>query len=405
MRRVVITGMGAVTPIGNSIQSTWESLQKGCSGIDWLRCVDTENLACAVGGELKDFDTALFMSRKDIQRYDPFIHYGVASALMALNDARMKQSDMKGQDIGVIVGSSRGGGITIEKAVSDSIKKSGRFSAYLMPATTIAMAASYIAMQLEITGPCMGISNACASGLNAIGHAFDMIRTGRAAVMLAGGTEAPLCRMVIGGYSAAKALTQNRENPLKASRPFDAKRDGFVLSEGASVVVLEELGHALKRDAQVYAEILGYGMSTDAFHPTRPGVRGEELAMQRALTDAEIGPDKIDYINAHATSTVLGDKVETEAVKLVFGQRAYRIAVSAAKSMTGHMLGASAALEVAVTALSLRDNVIPPTINLTFPDPACDLDYVPTQSRQTEVQFAISNSFGFGGVNASMVLK
>jgi 3-oxoacyl-[acyl-carrier-protein] synthase II len=387
------------------MESTWDSLQKGCSGIDWLRGVDTEGLACGVGGELKDFDSSLFMSKKDIQRYDPFIHYGVASALMALNDARIKLSDVKGQDLGVMVGSGRGGIITIEKAISDSVKNSRHFSAYLMPATTIAMAASYIAMQLKITGPCMGISNACASGLNAIGHAFDMIRAGKAAVMLAGGSEAPLCRMAIGGYSAARALTQNRHNPLKASRPFDAQRDGFVLSEGASIVVLEELGHALKRNAPVYAEILGYGMSTDAFHPTRAGSHGEALAMQRALIDADIGPGKIDYINAHATSTVLGDQMETEAVKRVFGQRAYTIAVSAIKSMTGHMLGASAALEVAVTALSLRDNVIAPTVNLDFPDPACDLDYVPKQSRQTEVQFAISNSFGFGGMNASIVLK
>ena len=405
MKRVVITGLGAVTPLGNSIETTWNNLIKGCSGIDWINRFDTKGLRCNIGGELKEFDSTLFMSKKAINRYDLFIHYGLACAKMALHDAGLNRLKLEGKDIGVIVGSSRGGVVTFEKAISQFIENSKPFSPYLMPGTTIGMAASYIAMELGITGYCLGISNACASGLNAIGQAFQMIRTGQATIMLAGGAEAPLCRTVIGGYSAARALTQNNNEPHKASRPFDVKRDGFVLSEGATVVVLEELSHAINRNASIYAEVVGYGMSADAFHPTKPNPHGQALAMQRALIDAAVKPDSIEYINAHAASTVIGDRAETEAIKQVFSQRAYEIAISATKSMIGHMLGASAAFEAAVTAISIKHNIITPTINIDFPDPVCDLDYVLWNSRSSQVDFALSNSFGFGGVNASIVLK
>jgi len=305
---------------------------------------------------------------------------------------------------GVIIGSSRGGIITMENALEKKLLDSRPFSAYLMSSSTINMASSYVSMRLGIKGPAFGISTACASGSNAIGEAAKLIRYGEIDMALAGGTEAPICKLAIGGYGAAGALSKRNQEPAKASRPFDKHRDGFVIAEGAGIVVLEELEHALKRESRIYAELAGYGVSSDAFHQTKPDVNGEALAIDRALKDAKVSIDGVDYINAHATSTILGDLAETQAIKKVFGNTIHNIPVSSCKSMLGHMLGGAGAVEAAIAALSMSKGMIVPTINLENPDPDCNLNHV-TSLMSKEINVAISNSFGFGGVNAVLVLR
>ncbi|GBE40523.1 MAG TPA: beta-ketoacyl-[acyl-carrier-protein] synthase II [Nitrospirae bacterium] len=403
MKKVVITGIGAVTPLGNTIQETWENLLQKRSGISQITRFDPSGLPSRIAGELKGFSAESYISRKDILRLDPFIHYATAAADMALEDAGLKTSgDLR--NAGVVVGSSRGGITSLETALEKHLLKNRPFSAYLMSSSTINMASSHISMKFGIKGPSLGISTACASGTNAIGEAVRMIRHSDIDIVIAGGSEAPICRIAVGGYGASGSLSKRNHESEKASRPFDNKRDGFVIAEGAGILVLESLDHALKRGVRIYAEISGYGMSSDAFHMTQPNSEGEVLAIQNALVDANIRTNEVDYINAHATSTKLGDSAETEAVKKVFGEQSSNIQISSCKSMLGHMLGAAGAVETAVTALSISNGIITPTINLEEPDPDCDLNYA-TSAINRDIEVSITNSFGFGGANAVLVLR
>ena len=422
MNRVVVTGIGAVSPLGNSFRESWEASKAGLSGIIPLTRFDISGLSWTVAGELKGFDPREYLSQKEIYRLDPFVHYAVAAATMAAEDAGLispphpplTKGGYRGgvysnllDSGGVIIGSSRGGISTLEKELQK--KYSSRFSpvrprtsAHLMSSTTISMASSYVAQKLGIKGYCLGISNACASGTSAIGEAYRLIRSGRGGPLFCGGTEAPICRICVEGYGSSGALSKISDP--SASRPFDKTRDGFVLSEGACVLVLEDYDSAVKRGAKIYGEIVAYGNTTDAFHQTRPIPEGEARAIRTAMDEAGLKPEDIDFINAHGTSTPLGDKTETKAIKLIFGERAYRIPVTSAKSLTGHMLAASGSLEAAFTLMSMKEEIIPPTINLKEKDSECDLDYV-THARKADIEFAVSNSFGFGGVNAVLVFR
>ncbi len=406
MKRVVITGIGAVTPLGNDIETTWENLLKKVPGTSDIKKFDPSGLPSRIAGELKGFVPETYMSGKDILRLDPFVHYAAAASFMAVEDAGLKngRSTLNGQRSAVVIGSSRGGITSMEKAFEKHFSSGGPFSAYLMSSSTINMASSYISISLGIKGAALGISTACASGANAIGEAARMVRCGEVDIALAGGAEAPLCRLAVGGYGTSGALSRRNHEPEKASRPFDKERDGFVIAEGAGILVLEELEHALKRGAKIYAEIAGYGTSSDAFHQTKPDSEGEAAAISNALKNADVAVDEVDYINAHATSTPLGDAAESQAVRRVFGGLANGIFISSCKCMLGHMLGAAGAVETAVTAISINRGIITPTINLEVPDPDCNLNYV-TSKLQKEIKTAITNSFGFGGVNAVLVLK
>lgn len=421
MKRVVITGIGAITPLGNYIKATWNNLTKGISGISYITRFDQSCLSTKIAGEIKDFSPEDYLPKRDVLRLDPFIHYAFASALMALEDAGLISKKLEVgserskfeilnpkseilKSSGIIIGSSRGGITSIEGAVERQLLYNKPFSAYLMSSSGINMAGSYISKRLGIRGPVIGISTACASGATAIGEALRLLRNGEIKLAIAGGSEAPICRLVVGGYEVMGSLSKRNNEPERASRPFDKDRDGFVISEGACIVVLEEFKQALKRDARIYAEVIGYGTSSDAFHIVKPLSDGEAIAIDKALKDAKVSINAVDYINAHATSTLLGDKTETEAIKKVFGKRAYDIPVSASKSMLGHMLGGAGAIEAAITALSLNKGIITPTINLESSDTDCNLSYVrKTESR--DINIAISNSFGFGGVNAVLVFK
>jgi 3-oxoacyl-[acyl-carrier-protein] synthase II len=414
MDRVVVTGIGAASPLGNSFSKSWKSTKTGLSGIAPITKFDVSDIKWKVAGELKGFDAEKYLSKKEINRLDPFVHYAVASAMMAAGDAGLisfNPSPVTRHPLldlaGVIIGSSRGGISTIEKELQKIYSPLithhiSRTSAYLMPSTTISMASSYVAQKLGIKGYCLGISNACASGTSAVGEAWRLIRAGYKGPVLCGGTEAPLCRISVEGYGSSGALSNI--NDYSASRPFDKTRDGFVLSEGACILVLEDYESALKRGARIYGEITGYGNTSDAFHQTIPDPEGEARAIKMALDEAGLRPEDIDFINAHGTSTTIGDKVETKAIKLLFGKKAYHIPVTSIKSLTGHMLAASGALEAAFTLMCMNEEIIPPTINLKERDPECDLDYV-TRLRRAEIKFAISNSFGFGGINTVLVFS
>ncbi len=406
MKRVVITGIGAVTPLGNDMETTWGNLVEKVPGTGHISKFDPSGLPSKIAGELKEFDPELFISEKDVLRLDPFVHYAAAAAFMAVEDAGLKNelSTVGGQRSAVVIGSSRGGITSMEKALEKYFLKGSPFSAYLMSASTINMASSYVSIKLGIRGPSLGISTACASGTNAIGEAVRMVRSGEVDIVLAGGSEAPLCRMAVGGYGSSGALSRKNSQPETASRPFDKDRDGFVIAEGAGILVIEELGHALKRGAKIYAELAGYGTSSDAFHQTKPNSDGEAAAILNALNDANVEINEVDYINAHATSTPLGDAAETAAVRKVFGNKANDIHISSCKSMLGHMLGAAGAVETAITAISLSKGIITPTINFEAPDPECSFSYV-TSTIEKEIKTAITNSFGFGGVNAVLVLR
>lgn len=407
MRRTVITGIGAITPLSDNFFDSWSSIKKGISGIKRTSKFDTTALPWTMTGEIKRFNPESYFTKKEILRLDLFVQYAVMSAIMAIEDAGLikQKSEVRSQksghlsSCGVIIGSSRGGITTIEKEFSKVLTHKSKLSPYLMPSTTISMAASYIAQKLGIKGHCIGISNACASGTSAIGEAYRLIKHGYTDIVIAGGAEAPICKLCIKGYGFSGALSKI-DNP-SASRPFDIKRDGFVLSEGACVLVLEEYESALKRSAKIYGEIIGYSNTTDAFHITKPDIKGKIMAIKTALEDARISPGDINYINAHGTSTPVGDKVEAQAIKSVFNQD---IPVSAIKSMTGHMLAASGAFEVACTAMSIKEGIIPPTINLLEKDTECSINVI-TEKTMTDIKFAITNSFGFGGINAVVVLK
>lgn len=410
MKRVVITGIGAVTPLASNFFDSWRLVRDGISGIDEITKISVSDLQWKMAGEIKDFNPELFLSKKEVLRLDPFVHYAVAAATMAFKNTgeRTQNTDLL-KSGGVIIGSSRGGITSIENELHKlylphSLPYTPRFSPYLMPSTTISMAASHIAQKLGIKGHCLGISNACASGANAIGEAFRLIRHGYTNMVFAGAAEAPICRLCVEGYGMSGALSKTN-NP-SASSPFDKSRDGFIIAEGACVLVLQEHESALKRKARIYAEIIGYSNTTDAFHITRPEMQGEMRAMHDALKDAGVSPEDVDYVNAHGTSTPIGDKIEAEAIKRVFKNKLSQIPVSSIKSVTGHMLAASGAFEAACTAMSINEGIIPPTMNLTEQDTECDINIIKEKpSVGSDIKIAITNSFGFGGVNAVIVLK
>jgi len=419
-----MTGIGAVTPIGNTFQASWEAATRKQSGLAPVTRFCRSDMPWKVCGELKSFDPVPYLSEKETRRLDPFAQYAVGAALMAAEDAglvrqargdRQKAGDSNPPEQddylnsgGVIIGSSRGGIGTIEKALSFQLaagskdRKTRRLSPYLMPSTTISMASSYAAQKLGLRGYCLGISNACTSGTNAIGEAYRLIRAGFAGPVFAGGADAPICRTCLEGYGAAGALSKIPDHT--ASRPFDRDRDGFVLSEGSCVIVLEEYHAALKRGAKIYAEIIGYGNSVDAFHQTRPLAEGEAMAMNSALSSAGIIPEDVDLISSHGTSTPVGDIAECRAIHQVFGKRAAHIPVTAIKSLSGHMLAASGAFETACTAMTIRQGTLLPTINLSEQDEQIRLSVV-RETQSADIRIAVVNSFGFGGVNAVLVLK
>ncbi len=405
--RVVITGIGMLTPLGNTSETS-SSLLNGLSGIRRITRFDTALFPCKIAGELKNFDPRNYLSAKEAHKTDPFIQYAFAASLMAVEDAELRITKQSAPRTGVLIGSGRGGVTTSEKNMRSLLSGGPRaVSPFYTPMSLVNMAAGYISMKLHAEGPCLDVSTACATGTHAVGEAMKMIQRGDADVMIAGGTEAALTPLVLAGFCQAKALSQRNREPEKASRPFDRERDGFVLSEGAAVLVLEELGHAENRAARIYAEIAGYGLSSDAFHYTLPDPEGNGAgrAMSLALLDGGMKPDEIDYINAHGTATKPNDRIETMAIKKAFGVHAKKLAVSSSKSMLGHMLGAAGAVEAGITALALHYGIIHSTINLETPDPDCDLDYVPKSARKKEIRAALSNSLGFGGANAALVFK
>jgi 3-oxoacyl-[acyl-carrier-protein] synthase II len=406
-RRVVITGIGAVTPVGNDAETAWQNIIRGKSGIGPLTRVNKDEFPAKVAAEVKDFNPEDFLDKKDARKMDRFTHFAVASALMAVKDAGLSIDESNAHRVGVWIGSGIGGMETYERQFETFLQRGyRRVSPFFVPMMIPDMAAGQVSILLGAKGVNSCTVTACATGTNSIGDAFKVIQRGDADVMITGGTEAPITKIAIAGFCANTALTTNPD-PNTASRPFDKNRDGFVMGEGAGIVVLEELNHALKRGAKIYAEIVGYGATGDAYHITAPAPAGEggARAMKMALDDAGVSPEEVDYINAHGTSTEYNDKFETMAIKTVFGEHAYKIPVSSTKSMTGHLLGATGAVEAIFTVLAIKEGVIPPTMNYETPDPECDLDYVPNEARKKDVRVAISNSFGFGGHNATIVLK
>ena len=408
VRRIVITGMGALAPNGNNAQEMWKSLCNGRSGIGRISSFDPAPFPTQIGGEVKGFDPKIWINPKEARRMDRFVQFAVVVAKMAVHDAGLDLQKEDPHRIGVVVGSGIGGISTIAEQHTLMITKGPqRISPFFIPMLIVNMAPGMIAMQLGVKGPNCCIVSACASAGHSIGEAMLMIKFGDADVMIAGGTEAAVTPLGIAGFCALKALSTRNDAPEKASRPFDKERDGFVMSEGAGVVILEELEHARKRNARIYAELIGYGSTADAFHMTAPAPGGEGAAacMSMAVKNAGINPDEVDYINAHGTSTDLNDKYETMAIKDVFGDHAKKLAVSSNKSMFGHLLGAAGGVELISTVFTLNHGIIPPTINYEYPDPECDLDYVPNTAREQSVKIAMSNSFGFGGHNSSLMVR
>ncbi|GAB4237312.1 MAG: beta-ketoacyl-ACP synthase II [Acidobacteriota bacterium] len=407
-RRVVVTGLGLVSPVGLDVPSSWEALVAGRSGIGPITRFDVTEFPSRIAGEIKDFDPLNFLDKKTVRKVDRFITYAIAAGDEAARMARLETGKVDRNRIGVFIGSGIGGFETIEREHRKFLEEGPRkISPFFIPASIINEAAGYVSIRLNAAGPNVATVTACAAGAHAIGEAFKIIERGEADVMVAGGAEAAITPMGVGGFAAMKALSTRNDEPTRASRPFDRDRDGFVVGEGAGILILEELEHALRRDVEILAEIVGFGQSGDAFHITAPPEDGEGAAraMQAALDDAGLSPAAIGYINAHGTSTPANDPIETRAIKKVFGEHAYRLAVSSTKSMTGHLLGAAGGLEAVVAVLALRHGILPPTINLENPDPECDLDYVPNQARAVEVEAAMSNSFGFGGTNVALVFR
>ncbi|OGX26987.1 MAG: beta-ketoacyl-[acyl-carrier-protein] synthase II [Omnitrophica WOR_2 bacterium RIFCSPHIGHO2_02_FULL_45_21] len=407
-RRVVITGLGVISPVGNDVESFWQALISGKSGIGPTTSFDASSFDSRIAGEVKDFEPTKYMDAKEAKRMEKFAQFAVAVGKQAVTDAGLDLAKEDANRIGVIVGSGIGSLRIVEEQCRIYFEKGpSRFSPFMIPMLIVNEAAGHISITLGLKGPNSCVATACASGSHAIGDAFRIVSYGDADIMLAGGTESCVTALGVGGFCALKALSRRNDSPEKASRPFDKLRDGFVMAEGAGIVVLESLEHALKRNARIYAEIVGYGMSADAYHMTAPDATGDGAmrAMQAALTDGNIRPEEMDYINAHGTSTLLNDKIETLAIKKAFGSHAYKIAVNSTKSMTGHLLGAAGGVEFIVLCLSIYHSLLHPTINQEVPDPDCDLDYVPNFSRKMEVNVAMSNSLGFGGHNATLVAK
>ncbi|OUM96395.1 MAG: beta-ketoacyl-[acyl-carrier-protein] synthase II [Thermobacillus sp. ZCTH02-B1] len=406
-RRVVVTGMGVVTALGSDLDTFWSNLVAGKSGVTRVEAFDASEFPTQIAAEIKDFKPEDYMDKKEARRMDRFVQFAVAASLMAMRDAGLEPGvNIDPDRIGVMVGSGIGGLSTWEEQYNILIEKGPkRVSPFFIPMMIANMASGQISILTGAKGPNSTAVTACATGTHSIGDSFKLIQRGEADAMICGGAEAAIRPIGFAGFCSMRAMSSRNDEPEKASRPFDAERDGFVMGEGSGVLVLESLEHALKRGARIYAEVIGYGMSGDAHHITDPDPDGAARCMLRALKDAGIGPEAIDYINAHGTSTPVGDRSETIAIKQAFGDHAYRLAVSSTKSMTGHLLGAAGGIEAVILALTLKNGVIPPTINLEHPDPECDLDYVPNAARKSDVRTGLSNSFGFGGHNATIVMR
>jgi 3-oxoacyl-[acyl-carrier-protein] synthase II len=406
-RRVVVTGLGLITPLGTGLEKTWKALISGTSGITRIARFDPTDLPVHIAGEVHDFNPADYIEKKEIKKMDTFIHYAVGASQMAVDDSGLKVTGENAERVGVYIGAGIGGLPGIEHYHKILLEKGAdRVSPFFIPMVIINLASGQVAIRLGARGPNSCAVTACATGNHCIGDAFRIIQRGEADAMVAGGTEAAITPLTVAGFAAARALSRRNDDPAHASRPFDRDRDGFVLGEGAGVLVLEELETARRRGARIYAELVGYAMTADAYHITAPPDDGEGAVrcMELAIKDAGVSKEEIGYINAHATST-FADKVETQAIKKVFGEQAYRIPVSSTKSMTGHLLGAAGGVEGVFSVLAIHRGLIPPTINLEHPDPECDLDYVPGKAREASVHVALSNSFGFGGVNACVLFK
>ncbi len=407
-RRVVVTGMGMLTPVGNTVESSWKALLSGRSGIQTIEHFDTTGFSTTFAGMVTDFNCEDYMSKKDARKMDVFIQYGIAASIQAMKDSGLEITEENAQRIGVAIGSGIGGLGLIEVNHRLYLEKGARkISPFFVPSTIVNMIAGHVSIRYGLRGPNIAISTACTTGLHNIGHAARMIVYGDADAMLAGGAEKASTELGMGGFASAKALSSRNDNPQAASRPWDRDRDGFVLGDGAGVMVLEEYEHAKARGAKIYCELVGFGMSGDAYHMTSPTPDGSggALAMQAAIRDAKISPQDIGYINAHGTSTFAGDRAETHGIRMAFGDAAKTTMVSSTKSMIGHLLGAAGSVESIITAMSLYDQAIAPTINLDNPDEECTLDYVPHEARQIKMEYALCNSFGFGGTNGSLIFK
>ncbi len=403
-----MTGVGLVSAVGLDAESTWKALREGKNGVGPITHFDATNFSSRIAAEVKGFDPLVFMKPKDARKMDNFILYAIAASEDAVQSASLKIDQSNSERIGVYIGSGIGGFAFIEREHITFLEKGPRkISPFFIPSCIVNLAAGQVSIRLGAQGPNSATCTACSAGSHAIGDAFKMIQRGDADVMIAGGTEAAITQMGVGGFAAMRALSTRNDEPEKASRPFDLERDGFVVGEGAGILVLEEFSYAERRGAKILAEVSGYGMSGDAHHITAPPENGSGAirVMQATLKDAQVDSSEVDYINAHGTSTPPNDRIETLAIKKVFGQRAYKIPISSTKSMTGHLLGAAGGLEGGITVLALRDQIIPPTVNLDVPDPDCDLDYVPHHSRRGDMRYAMSNSFGFGGTNACILFK
>jgi 3-oxoacyl-[acyl-carrier-protein] synthase II len=407
-RRVVVTGIGMVTPLGLTTQETWQALLAGKSGVGPITQFDASQYTTRFAASVKNFDPTVYLNPKDARKFDIFVQYAIAATHQALNDSGLEITDSNSHRVGVAVGSGIGGLPSIEKT-KEILLASGprRISPFFIPGTIINMAPGLISMQYGAKGPNISIVSACTTGTHNIGYAMRTIAYGDADVMISGGAEMATSPLGVGGFAACRALSTRNDDPEKACRPWDKDRDGFVLGDGAGVLILEEYEHAKKRGAKIYAELVGFGMSADAYHITSPdpAATGFVATMSNALQDANISPDKIDYINAHATSTPAGDEVEVKAIKLLFAEHAKKVAISSTKSMTGHLLGASGAVEAIFSVLAIRDQVAPPTINLDNPSEGCDLDFIPHTARKMKIDIALSNSFGFGGTNGSLIFR
>ena len=407
-RRVVVTGVGLVSSLGIGTQATWDGLCAGRSGIGRITRFDTTDFAAQIAGEVKGFDPLAFIDKKDVKKMDVFIQYAIAASDFALCDAGLKTDQPLGPRVGVFIASGIGGFSTIEREHRALLEGGPRkISPFFIPSAIINLAAGQVSIRFGAKGPNSAPCTACSASAHAIGDAFEIVKRGAADIMIAGGSEAAITPMGVGGFGAMRALSTRNDEPERASRPFDRDRDGFIIGEGAGVVILEELERARRRGVPIYAEIVGYGMSADAYHMTAPAedADGAVRVMQAAVQQAGVDPSVVDYVNAHGTSTPYNDRLETLAIKKYFGQHARSLLISSTKSMTGHLLGAAGGLEAGITVLGIRDGTVPPTINLDHPDPECDLDYVPNQRRAAQVDYALSNSFGFGGTNASLLFK
>ena len=405
-RRVVITGLGIISPVGNTIAQAWDNIVNGRSGITNITRFDASGFNSQIAGEVKDFDPTQYISAKEVKQMDTFIHYGIAASLDAWRDSGLDINQVNAERIGVIVSSGIGGLNRIEETQTEYLAKGPRrISPYFVPASLINLISGQVSIMLGLKGPSYAVVSACTTGLHSIGDAARLIEYGDSDVMIAGGAESTVSPLGIGGFAAMRALSTRNDDPATASRPWDIDRDGFVLGEGAGVLVLEEYEHAVKRGARIYGEFVGYGMSSDAHHITAPDRDGPRRGILNAVRNAGINTDQIQYVNAHGTSTPLGDKNETEALKLALGEHAHKVVVNSTKSMTGHLLGAAGGIEAVFTTLAVHNQVSPPTINIFNQDPECDLDYCANQARDLKIDYALSNSFGFGGTNGSMIVK